>query len=76
MDVKIRQKLIKIEDRVSDSLLYRSNLTSDNEFLASFFLSLEGGENIFYSVSGSQFVTTGLAKILKIGQELTFLWPK
>ena len=33
-------------------------------------------ENIFYSVSGPQFVATGSAKILKIGQKLTFLWPK
>ena len=72
MDVKIRHKLIKIEDRLSDSLLYRSNLTSDNEFLASFFFIAGRRGNIFYSVSGSQFVTSGLAKILKIGQELTF----
>ena len=31
---------------------------------------------IFYSASGSQFVTTGPAKSLKIGQKLTILWPK
>ena len=32
------------------------------------FLLLAGKENIFYSASGSQFVPTGPAKILKIGQ--------
>ena len=35
-----------------------------------------GSENVFYSVAGSQFVATGPAKILKISQKLTFLWPK
>ena len=49
-------------------------LTSDNEFLARIFDCWGGGrENIFYSVAGSQFVATGPAKILKIGQKLTFL---
>ena len=36
----------------------------------------KGIVNIFYSASGSQFAATGSAKILKIGQKLTFLWPK
>ena len=33
-------------------------------------------ENVFYSAAGSQFVATGPAEILKIGQKLTFLCPK
>ena len=32
-------------------------------------------EKYFYSVAGSQFVATGSAKILKIGQKLMFLCP-
>ena len=32
--------------------------------------------NIFYSAAGSQFVATGPAKILKIGQKQMFLCPK
>ena len=37
---------------------------------------LEGRENIFYSASGSHFVATAPAKILKISLKLTCLWPK
>ena len=37
---------------------------------------LGGSKNIFYSVVGSQFVATGSAKILKIGQKLMFLCPE
>ena len=35
-----------------------------------------GQEKYFYSASGSQFVATGPAKILKIGKKLRFLLPK
>ena len=48
-------------------------LTSDNEFLVRIFDCWGGRENVFYSLIGSQFVATGPAKILKIGQKLTFL---
>ena len=37
---------------------------------------LGGRKNIFYSVDGSQFVATGSAKNLKIGQKIIFLCPK
>ena len=37
------------------------------------FLLLEGMKSIFLSASRSQFVTIGPAKILKIGQQITFL---
>ena len=37
---------------------------------------LEGMKSIFLSASRSQFVGIGPAKILKIGQRITFLWPK
>ena len=40
------------------------------------FFTAGGRENVFYSAAGSQFVATGPAKILKIGQKLTFLCPK
>ena len=36
----------------------------------------EGSKNIFLSASRSQFVAIGPAKILDIGQWITFLWPK
>ena len=32
--------------------------------------------NVFYSAAGSQFVATGPANFLKIGQKLRFLCPK
>ena len=37
---------------------------------------MEGRKNIFFSASRSQFLAIGPAKILKIGQRITFLWPK
>ena len=37
------------------------------------FCLLGGRENVFFSAAGSQFVATGPAKFLKIGQKLTFL---
>ena len=40
------------------------------------FLLLEGMDNIFYSVFGSQFVATGPANILKDGQKLKFFLGK
>ena len=36
----------------------------------------EGRKNVFMSASRSQFVAIGPAKRLKIGQRITFLWPK
>ena len=40
------------------------------------FLLLEDRKSIFLSASRSHFVAIGPAKILKIGQRITFLWPK
>ena len=40
------------------------------------FCLLEGRKNIFLSASRSQFVLKRPAKILKIGQQIKFLWPK
>ena len=40
------------------------------------FCLLEGRKNIFLSASRSKFVLTRPAKILKIGQQIKFLWPK
>ena len=40
------------------------------------FLLLEGRKSIFLAASRSQFVAIGPAKFLKIGQRITFLWPK
>ena len=37
---------------------------------------MEGRKNIFLSASRFQIVEIGPAKILKIGQQITFLWPK
>ena len=40
------------------------------------FLLFDGRKSIFLSASRSQFVAIGTAKILKICQLITFLWPK
>ena len=45
-------------------------------FFGENFRLLGGMGNVFYSAVGSQFVATGPAKILKIGQKLKFLCPK
>ena len=37
---------------------------------------MEGRKNIFMSASISQIVATGPAKRLKIGQRISFIWPK
>ena len=37
---------------------------------------MEGRKDIFMSASRSKIVATGPAKILKIGQRVSFLWPK
>ena len=39
-------------------------------------LLLEDRKHILLSASRSQFVARGPAKILKIGQQITVLWPK
>ena len=44
-------------------------------FLGEFF-TVGGQENIYWSASRSDFVAIGPAKILKIGQQMTFSWPK
>ena len=51
---------------------------SDVRFLilGEIFLLLEGRKSIFLSASRSQFVAIGPATIMKIGQRITFLWPK
>ena len=50
------------------------NLTSDNEFSGIIFVCWRAVK--FMSESRSQLVAKGRAKVLKIGQQIKFLWPK
>ena len=67
---------MKHGDSNSDALIcfdtIVQKLTSDNEFFGENFRLLGGRENYFYSADGPQFVATGPAKNLKIGQKLSF----
>ena len=50
-------------------------LESETGFSGGISVSWRAGKT-FLSASNSQFVLTGPAKILKIGQRIKFLWPK